>query len=184
MDKKSFIIYEEPLPDVYILGLPKACDNRGCFLKPFNSQNFKNLNLEFKPEEYFVTRSKKNVLRGMHFQINSSAHKKLVFCPIGHVLDVIVDVRHDSKYFNKPYTIELDEDNPKAILIGKGYAHGFLSLKNDTWMNYITSSVYDFDNDCGILWSSINFDWPTKNPILSFRDQNHPHIEYQKCKFS
>ena len=86
MNKNSFIIIEEPLPDVYILELPKFCDERGLFLKPFNYQHFKNLDLEFTPEEYFVTRSKKNVLRGMHFQINSSAHKKLVFCQIGKYL--------------------------------------------------------------------------------------------------
>ena len=87
-----------------------------------------------------------------------------------------MDVRKDSPYFNVPYAVELSERNNIAILIGKGYAHGFLSLSDDSWMLYSTSTVHCPPMDRGVLWSSIAYDWPIENPCISERDGLHPSI--------
>jgi dTDP-4-dehydrorhamnose 3,5-epimerase len=120
----------------------------------------------------------------MHFQVKNSAQQKLVTCPVGKVLDVIVDVRIESPYFNKPISIELGEKEPLAILIGKGYAHGFLSLTDNSFMQYLTSTVHSPAHDKGVLWSSIDFNWPTDSPKISNRDSNHPAIGREICIFS
>ena len=70
-------------------------------------------------------------------------------------------------------SIELSESEPTALLIGKGYAHGFLALEDESWMLYGTSTVHHPELDKGVLWSSIDFNWPCHNPLLSARDQKH-----------
>ena len=112
----------------------------------------------------------------MHYQCSTHAHDKLVFCITGKILDVIVDIRPDSPQFNRPISISLDASIPRAIFISKGYAHGFLSQSDNTTLLYQTSTVHNPRNDKGILWSSINFDWPISNPVLSERDKSHPVI--------
>ena len=112
----------------------------------------------------------------MHYQINKEDNFKLVTCIKGRVLDVIVDIRPNSPCYNQPFSLELSEDNCLALLIGKGYAHGFLTLSEESWMLYATSSVHCKTMDRGILWSSIAFKWPNDSPIISERDSLHPVI--------
>ena len=113
----------------------------------------------------------------MHYQAGASAHDKLVCCLKGRVLDVVVDIRPESPVFNQPVSIELSQHLNNVLFIPQGYGHGFLSLEDDSWILYSTSTVYDKDMDCGVLWSSIDFDWPVNDPILSHRDTLHPSIE-------
>ena len=179
-----FTIFSEPLPDVFILNLKRFSDERGNFNKIFQQDLFASLGIKFSPKEYFYSTSKKNVLRGMHFQVGSFAHDKLVYCSQGIILDVIVDVRKESNYFNAPISIELSGEDSKAVFIGKGYAHGFLTKSNHSAMHYFTSTVHSPENDMGVLWSSINFDWQIKNPVISTRDGCHPDINEVVCEFS
>lgn len=169
-------IIKEPLKGVKILKLNKFIDSRGTFLKTYNKNFFNSQNFDFLPEEQYITSSRKNVLRGMHFQTKYSAHKKLVTCIKGSVLDVVVDIRKDSPNFNKPFGIEISNDNSLALLIDEGFAHGFLSLDDESLMIYMTSTVYCPENDKGILWNSIDFHWPVKDPLISERDKKHPSI--------
>lgn len=180
---KPFLIESEPLPGVYVIKYPRFVDDRGLFLKGYNRVQFQDIGILFEPAEQFLSCSALGVLRGMHFQTGTSAHEKLVICPIGKVLDVVVDVRPTSKHFNQPISVELSGESPRALFIGKGYAHGFLSLTDNAWMQYFTSTVHDPGQDTGVLWSSIAFNWPIKNPILSARDSVHPPIGFP-CKFS
>ena len=96
-------IIGEPLKGVKIIKLNKFNDERGIFLKTYNNDFFSSHNIDFFPAEQYITISKKNVLRGMHFQDNEDAHKKLVTCISGSVLDVVVDLKKDSPNFNKPF---------------------------------------------------------------------------------
>lgn len=176
-------ILKEFLPEVYLISLKKSNDQRGDFLKTYNLDLFKKLNLNFVPKESYLSNSYLNVIRGMHYQIGSFAHDKVVTCFKGKVLDVIVDIRIDSPNFNKPISFVLTEDNPCALFIGKGYAHGFLSLSDNSIMQYMTSTFYSPNFDCGVLWSSIDFEWPISNPILSERDKTHPKIGKHRCEF-
>ena len=167
---------EEVLPGVALLQCPRYADVRGDFIKLYHSDAMSSLGLPFEPAESFMTRSKAGVIRGMHFQVDKAAHDKLIFCPKGRVLDVVVDVRPKSPQFNKPIALELSEDDNLALLIGKGYAHGFLSIDEDSWMMYATTTVHNPSLDRGVLWSSIDFEWPISAPIVSERDQRHPAI--------
>lgn len=173
----EFCVLNQPLPEVFLLECPFFPDKRGNFAKIFNSEFLLSQGISFTPAESFLTRSNKEVLRGMHFQNGISAHEKLVTCIKGTVLDVVVDVRPDSLNFNKPFSVELSESSNKAILIGKGYAHGFLVLDNDSWILYSTTTVHNPTLDCGVLWDSIAFEWPCSRPLLSERDKCHPKIQ-------
>lgn len=176
-------LIKELLPKVYLFSLNKIEDVRGDFLKIYNLNSLKKYNIDFVPNECYLSTSSLNVIRGMHYQVSNYAHNKLITCFRGEVLDVIVDVRKDSVNYNKPISCKLKSDLPQAIYIGKGYAHGFLSLKENSTMSYLTSTVYDPSSDCGVLWSSINFEWPIADPIISDRDKFHPKLGNHKCEF-
>lgn len=174
---KNFLVVEEPLPGVFVLNCPYFLDQRGEFIKLFHSEALLSQGISFTPAESFLTRSKRNVLRGMHFQVHKSAHDKLVTCIKGSVLDVVVNVDPNSPSFNKPFALELSESSNQVLLIGKGYAHGFLSLSDDSWMLYSTSTVHNPSLDRGVRWDSIAFDWPNSHPLISERDSCHPKIQ-------
>ena len=170
------IIETKLLDEVFVINCKSFVDLRGSFIKVFQDKAFSDQGLDFNPYEIFISNSKKNVLRGMHYQSGLSAHEKLVYCSQGSLVDVIVDIRPQSSTFNQPVSLELNASDDYAIYIGKGFAHGFLSLSNNTSMIYCTSTMHNPSLDKGVLWSSINFDWPVSNPILSERDKNHPLI--------
>lgn len=171
-----FQVANKLLDQVYLLSCPHFMDVRGTFTKIFHHEHFSGLGLDFFPEESFITTSSENVLRGMHYQVCEAAHSKLVYCISGAVLDVVVDIRPDSSEYNKPVCVNLSADQPTAVYIGKGYAHGFIALVNNSSLFYSTSVIHCPELDRGILWSSIDFNWPVSSPILSERDKNHPSI--------
>ena len=166
------------------LKIPKYEDHRGSFLKLFNFDELNKMGINFKPKEHFHSISNKNVIRGMHFQVNESAHNKIVHCITGSIIDVCVDIRKESKYYNKPIAIKLEGESDLAVFIPKGFAHGFLSLKNKTIVQYMADKEHNPKQDKGILWSSINYNWQCNNPILSTRDAEHPSIGDEECIFS
>lgn len=176
-------IQDNPLPGVFVLSSNRHVDNRGEFIKLYHRDSLLKQHIDFTPAESFVTRSKAGVIRGMHFQAGKAAHDKLVYCLKGKLLDVVVDVRPDSPHYNDPFSIELSENKNTCVLIGKGYAHGFLSLEDDSLMLYNTSTVHCPELDFGVLWSSINYKWPIASPILSPRDLLHPEIGVVSCEF-
>lgn len=168
---------DEPIPGVFVLDCPHFSDHRGEFTKLFHVEALMNQGIAFTPAESFLTRSNSGVLRGMHFQVNESAHDKLVTCIKGRVLDVVVDIRPRSPYFNQPFSIELTDTSNIALLIGKGYAHGFYTFEDDSFMLYSTTTIHCANLDRGVLWNSIAFEWPNEKPVLSERDALHPSIE-------
>lgn len=170
-------VRSQVLPGVFVLDCPHFLDHRGDFTKLFHADALLAQGIAFTPAESFLTRSKAGVLRGMHFQVGEAAHDKLVTCIKGQVLDVVVDVRPESSYFNQPFAINISEDSNIALLIGKGYAHGFFTLDDDSWMLYSTSTIHCPSLDRGILWSSIALDWPSAHPLISERDRLHPPIQ-------
>ena len=173
----DLLIRSQPLPGVFVLDCPHFPDHRGDFTKLFHSEALLAQGIAFTPAESFLTRSNAGVLRGMHFQVDDAAHDKLVTCIKGRVLDVVVDVRPASPNFNQPFSIELPDKSNTALLVGKGYAHGFFTLDDDSWMLYSTSTVHCTSLDRGVLWSSIAFKWPSEQPVLSDRDRRHPFIQ-------
>ncbi|SHF15648.1 dTDP-4-dehydrorhamnose 3,5-epimerase [Marinitoga hydrogenitolerans DSM 16785] len=162
---------------IYLIKTNFFKDFRGVFNKVFNYNIFKKsgLNSEFK--EFFYSISQKNVIRGMHFQVPPYEHEKLVFVSNGCIIDVVVDIRKNSENFGKFFAIRLCSEENLAIYISKGFAHGFLSLEDNTIVNYLTTSIYSKEHDFGIKWNSFRYNWSVKNPIVSERDNSFPELK-------
>jgi dTDP-4-dehydrorhamnose 3,5-epimerase len=163
------------LKNLFIIQNDPFIDNRGDLLKVYNSDIFYKklkLNIEFK-ESYFST-SRKNVLRGMHFQKFPESTIKLISIINGSILDVVVNINKDSDQFGQFYYLYLDRNLGRSLYIGEDYAHGFLSLENNTVVNCMMNMEYNQKYDAGIRFDSFGFDWSVqeKNLILSDRDKN------------
>jgi dTDP-4-dehydrorhamnose 3,5-epimerase len=149
-------------------------DPRGSFVKTYHENLFLDLGLAFTPREEFFSVSAKNVLRGMHFQLPPAAHAKLVYCATGRILDVVLDLRSNSPTRGQAVSRELSAANREMFFIPPGFAHGFLSLEDDTLTVYKTDFVYAPAQDAGIGWNSFGFNWPVAQPIVSERDSKFP----------
>ena len=154
-------------------------DNRGFFSKIFNDFLLKKENINFKIKECYYSISKKNVIRGMHFQNVPGEHSKIISVLNGNILDVVLDLRKKSKTFGKYFHINLSEYSDLSIFIPVGFAHGFLSLENNTQVIYFVDSDYNPELDTGIRYNSFGYDWKIKDPILSERDMNFNEFNNQ-----
>ena len=146
-------------------------DDRGLFVKPFSHIVDSLKDLHFEINEIYYSISKKDVIRGMHFQRPPMDHAKLIYLTSGKITDVLLDLRKSSTSYKKYITIDLTA-HENALFIPPGIAHGFLSMEKDTTVVYNQSSVYSQDHDEGILWNSFGYDWGIENPILSNRDKS------------
>lgn len=159
-----------PLADAYVIDLPAFYDDRGSFVKTFHETTLAQHSIQFKLKESYFSLSKKDVIRGMHFQTPPHQHAKIVFCPQGAILDVIVDLRKESATYGQYFAQELSAENHKAYYIPEGFAHGFKSLTENAITYYLVSSEYSQEHDTGILYNSFGFDWGVENPVISGRD--------------
>lgn len=159
------------MEQVRTIDLPAFKDDRGIFVKPFNDSFFRQLGIRFELRESYYSFSRKDVIRGMHFQLPPHQHAKIVFCPYGAILDVAVDLRKNSPDYGRCFSTVLSETNNKAFYIPEGFAHGFRALTDNALTYYLVSSEYNKEHDTGILYSSIGFDWETNTPLLSDRDK-------------
>jgi dTDP-4-dehydrorhamnose 3,5-epimerase len=146
-------------------------DIRGHFVKVFHTKEFAAHGLETNFVEEYYSVSSKNVIRGMHFQTPPMEHVKVVYCVQGSVLDVTVDLRIGSPTYGQNFVIELNSAKANSLYIPTGVAHGFCALSDQSIVVYKVSTIYSPCNDNGILWKSIELEWPTNKPILSARDQ-------------
>ena len=162
------------IKDLYIIQQKKSCDPRGSFFKFFTSVEFKRFELETDFKEVFVSVSKINTIRGMHFQLPPFEQDKVVTVLKGKILDVVLDLRVNSPTYGKFEEFILTDDEPASLYVGKGLAHGFLSLKDNSMVCYLSSEIYNPGSDSGIKWNSFGFDWGVKSPIVSERDTSLP----------
>ena len=172
-------INETKIDGLFVIEGLHFSDNRGELLKPFSksfiTENSDLINTTFK--EVWFTKSHKNVIRAMHLQTGFLACEKLVSVINGEVLDVILDVRKESKTFGQYLSFELNDTNSKSLYIPKGCAHGYKVLKNNTITMYMATEIHDPKNDTGIKWDSFGFNWEIKNPIISGRDDKLPEFK-------
>jgi dTDP-4-dehydrorhamnose 3,5-epimerase len=167
---------ETNLPGVVVVKPRVFEDERGAFVKTYHTGFFRDMGLELEPKEAFFTVSRKGVIRGMHFQMPPSAYAKLVYCIVGSILDVVVDLRRSSGCYGSVFSREISGVNHEMIFIPVGCAHGFLALEDGAIVVYQTSTMHDPARDLGILWFSIDFAWGVDNPVVSARDKAHPKI--------
>ena len=136
-------------------------DNRGYFMQSYHQKNINKLigNISFVQDN--ESESYRGVLRGLHFQKPPYAQSKLVRCLKGKLLDVVLDLRNDSKTYGMIETILLSEENKNQLFIPKGFAHGFIVLSEIAVFSYKVDNYYNPGSESGILWndSDLNIDW-------------------------
>lgn len=169
---------ELPLKGAYIIEPDPSLDERGFFARIFCEDEFKKAGL---PHRYvqasFSYNKKKNTLRGMHYQNPPHEEDKLVTCVRGAIFDVIIDVRKNSPTYLKWHGEILSGDNYKSLFIPKGFAHGFLSLEDDSLLHYNISEFYKPGSASGIRYDDpkIGIQWPkATNYIISEKDKALP----------
>lgn len=170
---------------LYVIQPKVFSDERGYFFESYNEQDFKNagLNLHFAQDNQSL--SQKNVLRGLHFQAPPHAQGKLVRVIKGSVLDVAVDIRKSSESYGAYYKIILSEENKTMFYLPEGFAHGFLTLEDNTIFSYKCTALYNKSSEQTIKWNdkNLNIDWETENPVLSEKDKNGTTFERFQSPF-
>ena len=160
-------------------------DPRGYFFESYNKGKYKSQGVDHVFVQDNVSKSSKNVLRGLHFQNPPHAQGKLVSVLRGAVLDVAVDIRRESPSYGKYFSIELSEENNLQFFIPAGFAHGFLTLEDNTLFSYKCTDVYDKESEGSIKWNdpNLNIDWNVNNPIVSEKDQLAPSFRNFESQF-
>ncbi len=164
-----------------IIKTTKHTDPRGIFIKIYDKEQFLKNNLKFNLGEHFYSFSKKNTIRGLHYQNKPHEQEKIVYVTKGKILDIFLDIRKNSKTYGKWGRTILSESNNRAIFIPKGFAHGFQALE-DSIVEYLCSSEFSPKCYAGIRWNdkNLNIKWIFKNPIISKKDKNLPLFNINK----
>jgi dTDP-4-dehydrorhamnose 3,5-epimerase len=176
-----FLTHTTPIEGLLVIEPKVFVDERGLFMESFKASDF----ARFGVTQNFVqdnhSKSKKGVIRGLHFQRAPHAQGKLVRVTHGRAWDVAVDLRKGSSTFGMWYAEVLSADNHLLFWIPEGFAHGFLALEDDTELLYKCTTEYNQPSDGGIRWNDpdINVQWPEigVSPILSAKDADLPLLK-------
>lgn len=178
------------IEDIFIPGVkviyPRVFeDSRGYFYEFYNKQSFIDAGITEEFVQSNQSLSQKGVLRGLHFQLPPHAQSKLVRVIQGSVLDVAVDIRVGSPTYGKHFTIELNASNKTMLYIPVGFAHGFLTLEDNTLFSYKCGNFYNKESESGLMWNDpqIGIDWNIENPILSEKDMYNALLNDFKSPF-
>lgn len=179
MGKFNFVKTE--IEGVYIIETGYFGDNRGFFMETYNYNDFKAAGLDMVFVQDNQSKSKKGVLRGLHFQ-KKYPQGKLVRVIKGEVFDAAVDLRKNSKTYGKWVGVILSEENKKQLYIPKGFAHGFLVLSDEAEFCYKCTDFYHPEDEGGIIWNdkTIGINWPVdgiNEILLSEKDKKWPTLE-------
>ncbi len=181
MGKFKFI--ETPIKDLYVVEPTVFGDARGYFMETFNDEFAPYVkHLDGTPATFIQdneSRSKKGVLRGLHFQ-KANPQGKLVRVIEGEVFDVAVDLRRDSETFGKWYGVALSAENKKQFYVPEGFAHGFYVMSESATFVYKCTRLYDPSSEGGLLWNDedIGIEWPVDGDVLlSEKDKKNPLLK-------
>ena len=165
-------IIETKLPGVLVIKPKIFNDSRGLFMDIYQRDSYREAGIEYEFVQDSLSKSKKNVLRGLHYQ-KTKPQGKIVTCTLGSVFDVVVDIKPSSKTFGNYISLNLTENNHKQVWIPSGYAHGFCVLSEVASIQYKLTDFYDPCDASGVVWSDPDLDiaWPIKNPIVSEKDK-------------
>jgi dTDP-4-dehydrorhamnose 3,5-epimerase len=156
-------------------------DNRGYFFECYNQDSFLKAGISFLPVQDNESKSVKNVIRGLHYQMSPFEQAKLVRVIEGKIFDVALDIRRSSKTYGKWFGIELDSETKKQLFIPKGFAHGFSVLSDTAIVYYKCDNLYNpqYDKGISILDSSLGINWQVdlSEAVISKKDINNPHFQ-------
>ena len=170
---------------LYIIEPKIFGDNRGYFFESYNEAEFKANGLNYKFVQDNESKSKKGVLRGLHFQ-KTYPQAKLVRVLDGEVFDVAVDLRKDSKTYGKWVGVILSSENKRQFMIPRGFAHGFIVLSETATFTYKCDEFYHPEDEGGLMYNDpdIGVSWPFDGEvILSEKDKKHPLLKDVKIEF-
>ena len=172
---------ETKIPEVIIIEPKVFGDERGYFMETFRQDLFENNIRKINFIQDNESKSKRGVLRGLHYQLPPFAQSKLVRVIKGKVLDVAVDIRKNSPTFKKYVAVELSEDNKRQLFIPRGFAHGFLVLSEEAIFSYKVDNYYSPEHDRSIRFDDleigINWNFPEEELIISEKDKNAPFLK-------
>jgi len=160
-------------------------DDRGYFYESYNKETFARIGIHNEFVQDNQSFSAKNVLRGLHFQNPPFAQGKLVRVIQGSVLDVAVDIRKGSPTYGQHHSVLLTGEEKNLFWIPEGFAHGFLTLEDETIFSYKCSGLYNKDSEGSILWNDpdLNIDWGIENPVISEKDKAAKPLNKLQSKF-
>jgi dTDP-4-dehydrorhamnose 3,5-epimerase len=174
------IFQETALPGAYLIDLEKRGDERGFFARVFCEREFAahSLITRFVQANNSLS-ADRGTLRGMHYQLPPHAETKVVRCIRGALWDVILDLRPNSPMFGKSIGVELSAENRRMIYAPKGFAHGFLTLKDDSEAFYFTDEFYAPESERGLRWDDPRFglEWPMAPIVISEKDRAHRNFD-------
>lgn len=165
-----FELYASNIPGCYEIKPKVHKDYRGRLVKIFHRVEYEKFGLATEFAEEFYSTSKNGVIRGLHFQNPPMDHVKMVYCVQGQVFDVLLDLRIGSPTYGKTASFKLSADKGNFVYIPTGVAHGFCATSESATLVYKVGTVHSPQHDSGILWNSVDVDWPTKSPVISERD--------------
>ncbi len=171
------MIFEQTyLKGSWIIKLAPSVDNRGSFTRLYNMEEFKEI--EFNKEFVQVNHSTNHVkgtFRGMHYQLPPFSESKLIRCSRGKILDIIIDIRKGSETFLQTYTCELSPENNRMILLTEGFAHGYITLEDQSDILYFHTALYrpEFERGLNYLDPKLNVPVPFEPGLISEKDKNY-----------
>ena len=169
-----------PLKDAWVIDLEPRGDDRGYFARAFCREELAAHGIEANVVQSNVSFSQNaGTLRGMHFQASPAAETKLVRCVRGSLYDVIIDMRADSPTYLKHFGVELTAENMRMLFVPRGFAHGFMTLEDETEVMYLVSEVYTPEVEGGVRYDDPLFDikWPLPVSVISEKDATWPRFE-------
>lgn len=181
-----FNFIKTEIEGVYIIEPKVFGDHRGYFMETYSERDFFEAGLNYKFVQDNQSKSKKGVLRGLHFQ-KKHPQAKLVRVIKGEVFDVAVDLRKGSKTYGKWVGVLLSEENKRQFMIPRGFAHGFLVVSDEAEFTYKCDEFYHPEDEGGIMWNDpdVGVKWPSIDGeiLLSEKDTKHPSFKESKIEF-
>jgi dTDP-4-dehydrorhamnose 3,5-epimerase len=179
------IFTETKLPGAWLVDLAPHADERGFFSRSFCQREFQEHGLDASVAQCNISYNKlKGTLRGMHLQVPPFGEAKLVRCTQGSIYDVIIDLRGASPTYLQWLGVELSAENRRALFVPVGFAHGFITLENETEVFYQMSEFYSPENSRGVRWNDSAFaiQWPMPVSVISPKDAELP--DFDRALFS
>lgn len=173
--------FETELRGAFIIDIEERSDERGFFARGFCRKELEEHGLNGNIVQANISYNKiRGTLRGMHYQKHPYEENKLIRCTRGALYDVIIDLREDSATYKKWIGVELTQSNHRTLYVPEGFAHGFITLEDDTEATYMVTQFYSPSSESGLRWNDpeFNIQWPVEPVVISEKDRNHPDYSH------